>query len=152
TASRRGRGCERGRPPPRGSRETHGCPASRENKPKTGGFMSRNTNVSRRSALKAAAALAVLPFPAFAAFPEKAVRLIVPFPPRGKADIQGRLIAEGMSQALGHPVVVENKGGAGGSLGAAEVARAAPDGYTVLIGSNGPLCVNPFVQARPGYD
>src|SRR6185436_11119174 len=68
------------------------------------------------------------------------------------ADIQGRVIAEGMSQALGQPVVVENKGGAGGSLGAAEVARGQPDGYTLLIGSNGPLTVNPFVQAKLGYD
>ena len=54
--------------------------------------------------------------------------------------------------ALGQPVVVDNRGGAGGSIGAEVVARATPDGYTLLVGSNGPLTVNPFVQAKLGYD
>ena len=60
--------------------------------------------------------------------------------------------ASGLSSALGQPVVVDNRGGAGGSIGAEAVARAAPDGYTLLVGSNGPLTVNPFVQAKLGYD
>ena len=108
----------------------------------------------RRSVLKAMAGVAALSMTgrALAAYPERAIRLIVPFAPGGNADITGRLIAEGLSQALGGPVVVENKAGAGGSIGAAEVARAAPDGYTLLVGSNGPLSVNPFVQAKLGYD
>ena len=114
--------------------------------------------MKRRQFIKAAGSFAALGSTlsfsqgALAAFPERAIRLIVPFAPGGNADIQGRLIAEGMTQALGQPVIVENKGGAGGGLGAAEVARAAPDGYTLLIGSNGPLTVNPFVQAKMGYD
>ena len=111
--------------------------------------------ISRRTLLKAAgslAALAVLPRGAQAAYPERAIRLIVPFAPGGNADIMGRLVGEGMSQALGQPVVVENRAGAGGSVGAAEVARAAPDGYTLFVGSNGPLTVNPFVQAKMAYD
>ena len=76
----------------------------------------------------------------------------MPFAPGGNADIVGRLVGEQMSEALGQPVVVENRGGAGGSIGAEAVARAAPDGYTLFVGSNGPLTVNPFVQAKLGYD
>ncbi len=76
----------------------------------------------------------------------------MPFAPGGNADIVGRIVGEQMSQALGQPVVVDNRGGAGGSIGAELVARATPDGYTLLVGSNGPLTVNPFVQAKLGYD
>src|SRR5690606_25666529 len=89
---------------------------------------------------------------ALAAFPERPIKLVVPFAPGGNADIMGRLIAEGLSAALGQPVIVENRGGAGGGLGAGEVARAAPDGYTLLVGSNGPITVNPLVQAKLSYD
>jgi tripartite-type tricarboxylate transporter receptor subunit TctC len=107
----------------------------------------------RRSLLQAlASALALSSHPALAAFPERVVKLIVPFAPGGNADIVGRLIAEGMAASLRQPVVVENRTGAGGSIGAEQVARAAPDGYTLLTGSNGPLTVNPFVQEKLGYD
>ncbi|HEX2197906.1 MAG TPA: tripartite tricarboxylate transporter substrate binding protein [Burkholderiales bacterium] len=111
--------------------------------------------ISRRSVLKVAgslAALGILPRAALAAYPERAVRLIVPFAPGGNADIVGRLVAEGMSQTLGQPMVVENRGGAGGGVGAGEVARAAPDGYTLLSGSNGPLTVNPLIHEKLSYD
>jgi len=110
---------------------------------------------SRRRLLKTLGSLAALALPAravLAAYPERPIRLIVPFAPGGNADIVGRLVAEGMSQALGQPMVVENRGGAGGGIGAGEVARAAPDGYTVLSGSNGPLTVNPFLHANLSYD
>lgn len=112
-------------------------------------------NDSRRSLLKAAtslAALAALPRGALAAYPERPIRLIVPFAPGGNADIMARLVGGGMSEALGQPVVVESRAGAGGSVGAAEVARATPDGYTLLTGSNGPLAVNPAVQPKLSYD
>ena len=98
------------------------------------------------------AALSTLPRSAFAAYPERPVRLVVPFAPGGNADIVARLVGEAMSHALGQSVVVENHAGAGGSIGAAEVARAAPDGYTLLSGSNGPLTVNPAVQEKLPYD
>lgn len=110
---------------------------------------------SRRRLIQAAgslAALSLLPFAARAAYPERAIRLIVPFAPGGNADIMARLVGEGMAQSLGQPVVVENRAGAGGSIGAGEVARAAPDGYTLLTGSNGPLTVNPVVQPKLPYD
>ncbi len=96
---------------------------------------------------------ALLPRSAFAAaYPDRPIHLVVPFAPGGNADIVGRLVAEQLSKALGEPVVVDNRGGAGGSIGAESVARAAPDGYTLLVGSNGPLTVNPFVQAHLPYD
>jgi tripartite-type tricarboxylate transporter receptor subunit TctC len=115
--------------------------------------------ISRRSLLASAAMSAtlgtsasLLPRSAFAAFPDRPIRLIVPFAAGGNADIVGRLVGERISAALGQPVIVDNRGGAGGSIGAEAVARAIPDGYTLLVGSNGPLTVNPFVQAKLGYD
>ena len=111
--------------------------------------------ISRRDLLRAIAAaplLALAPHVARAAYPERPIRLVVPFAPGGNADIVGRLVGERMSEALGQPVVVENRAGAGGSIGAEYVARASPDGYTLLVGSNGPLTVSPFVQAKLGYD
>jgi tripartite-type tricarboxylate transporter receptor subunit TctC len=111
--------------------------------------------ISRRSLV---ATLATAPLAslvsrtAFAVYPDHPIRLIVPFAAGGNADFVARLCAEGMSRALGQSIVVESRAGAGGSLGAAMVAAAAPDGYTLLTGSNGPLTVNPFVQAKLGYD
>jgi tripartite-type tricarboxylate transporter receptor subunit TctC len=97
-------------------------------------------------------AAGVLPRAAFAAYPDRPIHLVVPFAPGGNADLVGRLVGQSMSAALGQPVVIDNKGGAGGSIGAEAVARATPDGYTLLVGSNGPLTVNPFVQAHLPYD
>src|SRR5476649_2032554 len=97
-------------------------------------------------------AATLLPRQAFAAYPDRPIHLIVPFAPGGNADIVGRIVGERISNVLGQPVVVDNKGGAGGSIGAEAVARATPDGYTLLVGSNGPLTVNPFVQAKLPYD
>jgi len=86
------------------------------------------------------------------AWPGRPVRLIVPFPPGGSTDILGRSIAQKLQEALGQPFVVENKGGAGGSIGATEAARAAPDGYTLLMGHIGPLAVNPSLYPDLAYD
>jgi tripartite-type tricarboxylate transporter receptor subunit TctC len=111
--------------------------------------------LSRRTLL---ATLAAAPFAtlasrsAFAAYPDRPIRLIVPFAPGGNADLVGRLLAETMAPSLGQSLVVENRAGAGGSLGAGVVAQSAPDGYTLLIGSNGPLTVNPFMQSKLSYD
>jgi tripartite-type tricarboxylate transporter receptor subunit TctC len=111
--------------------------------------------ISRRNLLLAAGLTpAALAFPraAFAAYPDHPIRLVVPFAAGGNADAVGRIVAEEMHKALGQPVVVDNRGGAGGSIGAEAVAKADPDGYTLLVASNGPMTVNPFVQAKLGYD
>ena len=112
--------------------------------------------VSRRTFVGSLAALGAVGLPArlvwAQAYPDKAIRLIVPFAPGGNADINGRIVADIIHKALGQPVVVENRAGAGGGIGAEFVARAAPDGYTLLIGSNGPLTVNPFVNTSMSYD
>ncbi len=111
--------------------------------------------VSRRTllaSLAAAPAAALLSRTALAAYPERPIHLIVPFAAGGNADIVGRIVGNVISKALRQPVVVENRGGAGGGIGADFVAHAAPDGYTLLVGSNGPLTVNPFVQAHLNYD
>jgi len=75
-------------------------------------------------------------------YPSRPVRLIVPFPVGSTPDIVGRTLGQKLAEAWGQPVVVENKPGAGGSIGTAEAARALRDGYTLLIGSNGPIAVN----------
>jgi tripartite-type tricarboxylate transporter receptor subunit TctC len=111
--------------------------------------------ISRRTliaTLALAPGAALIPRAAFAAFPDRPIHLIVPFAPGGNADIVGRIVGERISNVLGQPVVVDNRGGAGGSIGAEAVARATPDGYTLFVGSNGPLTVNPFVQAKLPYD
>jgi tripartite-type tricarboxylate transporter receptor subunit TctC len=107
--------------------------------------------ITRRHALGLAAAGLALPGIARAAFPERPVRLVVPFGAGGNIDTLMRLAAPAMSQRLGQPVVIENRPGAGGNLGTEAVARAAPDGYTILVGSNGGLVTNPLIMRVP-YD
>src|SRR5204863_9536825 len=96
------------------------------------------------------APILLLPRRALAAYPERPIHLIVPFAAGGNADIVGRITGDLISKMLNQPVVVENRGGAGGGVGAEFVAHATPDGYTLLVGSNGPLTVNPFVHADLG--
>ena len=107
--------------------------------------------ISRRAAL-ALPALALLPRPAQAAFPDRPVRIIVPFAAGTSSDFQARMIGERMAPVLRQPVIVENRAGAGGVVGADAVAKAAPDGHTLLLGSNGPLTNAPVLQARLPYD
>jgi tripartite-type tricarboxylate transporter receptor subunit TctC len=112
--------------------------------------------ISRRTWLSTIAALVTLILPSPLAwsqnYPDHPIRLIVPFAAGGNADINGRIVADILHRALGQPAVVENRPGAGGGVGAEFVARAAPDGYTLLIGSNGPLTINPFVNANLSYN
>ena len=90
--------------------------------------------------------------PAAAAYPDRPIRVIVPFAAGGNTDILARILTARMSERLGTPMVVENRAGAGGSVGAEFVARATPDGYTLLFGAGGPLTANPVLQARLPYD
>ena len=87
-----------------------------------------------------------------AGFPEKPVTLVVPFPPGGATDTMARIIAKGMGQRLAQPVIVDNKAGAGTTIGAGAVAQAAPDGHTLLISSNTTFTVNPALKAKLPYD
>ena len=85
------------------------------------------------------------------AYPSRPVRLAVGFAPGGAADFVARVLAEPLSKALGQPIVVENKPGAGSSIAAESVAKAAPDGYTVLIASPSSILVNPVLNPNPGF-
>jgi tripartite-type tricarboxylate transporter receptor subunit TctC len=85
-------------------------------------------------------------------YPAKPIRLIVPFSPGSTADIASRFTAQELAKALGQPVVVENKAGAGGMIGTRELARAAPDGYTIGFASQGTLVFNQGIYAKPGYN
>ena len=85
-------------------------------------------------------------------FPNRQISFVVGFSAGGSTDIVARLIAEEMRKTLGQPIVVENKAGAGGNIGASIVAKARPDGYTLLIGSVGPLAINASLYAKMPYD
>jgi len=87
-----------------------------------------------------------------AAYPSKPIRLVVPFTPGGVTDTSGRLIAEQLSKRLGQQVVVDNKPGASGTIGTQLVATAEPDGYTLLLGFDGTLVINPHVFPKVGFD
>ncbi len=87
-----------------------------------------------------------------ASYPNKPLRIIVPFPSGGGVDIIGRLVAQKIGPALGQTVIVENRAGAGGSIGADLVAKSAPDGYTLLIGASSTMAVNPNVYEKLPYD
>ena len=99
----------------------------------------------------AAAPAGVLAQPA-AAWPAKPVRMVIPWPPGGGADIVGRILAEPLGQALGQQLVVENRGGSNGVIGAEAVARAAPDGYTIMFHSVTSHMLNPSFFAKLPYD
>lgn len=89
---------------------------------------------------------------AFAAFPDKPVTLVVPYPPGGATDTLARIMAKGMGQHLKQTVIVENKAGAGTAIGAGAVAQAPADGYTLLISSNTTFTINPGLKSRLSYD
>ncbi|KAB2898942.1 MAG: tripartite tricarboxylate transporter substrate binding protein [Burkholderiaceae bacterium] len=119
--------------------------------------MPASVSLSRRRRLAVAAALcSAIALPALAApgddYPNQPIRLVVPFTPGGTTDLLARLVAEGLRSRLGQTVVVDNKAGAGGNIGAAEVARATPNGYTLLMATPGPLAINQFVYPSIGFD
>jgi tripartite-type tricarboxylate transporter receptor subunit TctC len=105
-----------------------------------------------RVALGLSMLLAWAPPPAAQSYPAKAIKIVVPFPAGGIADIYARFVANGFNEAWGQPVVVENRAGAGGNIGADLVAKSAPDGYSIVMGSFGTHAVNVTLFARLPYD
>ena len=106
-----------------------------------------------RAIIGALAVTAALGAPAGAqSWPDKQVNFIVPFSAGGTTDLFGRLLANHMQQKFGKPFIVENRAGAGGNLGAAAVAKAAPDGYTFLVGTVSTHAINPFLYSKLPYD
>ena len=106
-----------------------------------------------RRAILTALALALGTGSAFAqTWPSKPIRLVIPFPAGGSTDIVGRLIADKLTQSLGQPVVVDNRGGAGGTTGSDVVAKAAPDGYTLLMGTSSTHAIAPALYPKLPYD
>ncbi|AMG46460.1 Bug family tripartite tricarboxylate transporter substrate binding protein [Achromobacter ruhlandii] len=101
---------------------------------------------------KAGAALALMAATTLAhAWPDKPVKIVVPYPPGGNVDVAARLIGPGLQAAFGQPFIVENKPGAGGMIAGEQVARAAPDGYTLFMAANGPLLFSPLIFKRQAY-
>ena len=86
------------------------------------------------------------------AYPTKPVRMIVPFPAGGATDIVGRLIAQKLSESWGQQVIVDNRGGAGGTIGSELAAKSPPDGYTILVGTSSTHAIAPSLYSRLGYD
>jgi tripartite-type tricarboxylate transporter receptor subunit TctC len=101
--------------------------------------------------LLAALALAAFAFCAHAQYPNRPVKLIVPFPPAGATDLVGRIVAQKLGEQLGQPVVVENRPGAGGTIGSDLAAKSAPDGYTLLMATSSTHSIGPVLQKLP-YD
>jgi len=107
--------------------------------------------------MRIARILAALSFAAYAAsaaaqYPTKPIKLIVPFPAGSATDTVGRILGQSVSAAIGQAIVVENKAGADGAIAGAEVAKAAPDGYTLLLATNSPMAVAPAMKKVPPYD
>ena len=108
-------------------------------------------SITRRVLLASTLALG-LAGTAAAEFPERQVTLVIPFAAGGSTDVVGRIVAERMSAELGQQIVVQNVGGAGGSLGAQQVAQAEPDGYTILMGTVATHALNPLILKQKPYD
>lgn len=104
---------------------------------------------------KLLAAIAIAGFSVIAAadsYPAKPIRLIVPFPPGGPVDLSARIAGKIISDALGQPVVVDNRAGAGGVIGTDAIAKSSPDGYTLGMGSIASLGINPALMEKLPYD
>jgi len=111
------------------------------------------SGISVGLAIMSAICLMLISHPAYAqAYPNKPIRLVVPFAPGGVTDVSGRIVASALAKRLNQQVVVENKPGASGNIGAQLVAKAEPDGYTLLLVLDGTLVINPHVYEQIGFD
>ncbi|MGE0329252.1 MAG: Bug family tripartite tricarboxylate transporter substrate binding protein [Ramlibacter sp.] len=109
--------------------------------------------LTRRGALKTlAASAAAVALPSLAAWPDKTLRIVVTFPAGGASDIVARVMAEQLAKKLGQPVVVDNRPGAGGSVGGLVVSQAPADGYTLMLSNSTPISIGPFALEKQPYD
>ena len=99
-----------------------------------------------------AAAMVLFAAPAVAQFPSKPIKIIVPFPAGSATDVVARILGQSVSNAIGQPVLIDNKAGADGAIGAADVMNSAPDGYTVLLATNSPMSAVPSLRKNPPFD
>jgi tripartite-type tricarboxylate transporter receptor subunit TctC len=110
-------------------------------------------NVVSRRTLLAASAVLMLPYPALAlTYPSRPITIVIGYTPGAVSDLAARTIADGLHQAWGQPVIVDNRPGSGGNIGAAFVARAAPDGYTLMIGTDAQMASNVHLYKHAGFD
>ena len=115
--------------------------------------MTRIASGGRRRFLRSAVAgAAAVTLPAFAAWPERPIKIVVTFPPGGASDIVARVLGEQLAPKLGQAIVIDNRPGAGGSVGGTVVTQAAPDGYTLLLSNSTPISIGPFALDRQPYD
>src|SRR5215213_8810761 len=113
----------------------------------------KNASRAVRSArLAAALSIALLGLAQAQDYPSRPITLVVPYAAGGGNDVMARIVAEKMSRSLGQQIVIENKGGAGGSIATRQIAKAAPDGYMLGLGGTGTLAINPTLYANAGYD
>jgi tripartite-type tricarboxylate transporter receptor subunit TctC len=124
----------------------------RRPEPDRPGASKLRTNGARGARAWGALALLVFAAAAQAQYPSRPLKMIVPFPPGGSTDILARVLAQKMSEGLAQPVVIDNRPGAGGSIGAEAAAKSAPDGYTLMMGHLGTLAVNPGIYKKLPYD
>lgn len=108
--------------------------------------------MTRRATLGAAMTLPLAREAGAQAWPARPIRIVVPFPPGGLVDILARAVSPALTAALGQPIVVDNRAGAGGNIGADAVAKSAPDGYTLLASSLGPVALNQFIYRSMPYE
>jgi tripartite-type tricarboxylate transporter receptor subunit TctC len=112
-----------------------------------------DVRLSRRDCLRAGVAgAATLAWPAWSAYPDKPIRIVVTFAPGGASDIVARVIGEQLGKKLGQAIVIDNRPGAGGSVGGSNVAQSAADGYTLMLSNSTPISIGPFALEKQPYD
>src|SRR5881396_2539569 len=106
----------------------------------------------RTLALLAAGAFAAASLAAAAQYPNKPIKMIVPFPPAGSTDLSARAVSAKLQDRLGQPIVIENRPGAGGNIGGEQAAKSPPDGYTLFVGTVGTNAINSSLYSKMPFD